>query len=58
MSSDAPAPCQICGAPAVERQVGVDQRLGGVSLPIVKRVCTSPECASNTGRDLRLTQAV
>lgn len=58
-AKEGPAPCNICGSNVREQLVPGDARLGGVSgPPSVKRICLNPECPSNTGADLRLTQGV
>lgn len=58
-AKEGPAPCNICGKNVREQLLPGDARVGGVSgPPEVKRICTNPRCPSNTGRDLRHSQAV
>lgn len=57
--TEGPAPCNICGSVVYEQMVPGDRRLGGASgPPRIKRLCRNPDCPSNTGVGLRLTQAV
>jgi hypothetical protein len=58
-SKEGPSPCGICGSNVREQQIPGDLRLGGVTgPPRIKRVCLNTECPSNTGKDLRFSQAV
>jgi len=44
------APCGMCGSPVRERRVNGQMTLADITPPIeIVRVCTNPNCDSNTG---------